>query len=187
MKYFFAFLIILLLPASARAEFKLYTENDLNISEFGVSIDDQKDNITIIATQGGPSLEAAFCAAFSGISELISTSISGNSRETSTRIAGFEVNAEYEIEENGQKTNMTEIVQISEGNLYLTCYSQISENGKGEIVEEYSVIENITSDDGELNLLEGREDNHCRYAVLEHGYAPKSDYFKVIIGVKCSK
>jgi len=64
MKCFIAFLIILLLPASARAEFKLYTENDLNISEFGVSIDDQKDNITIIATQRGPSLEAAFCAAF---------------------------------------------------------------------------------------------------------------------------
>ena len=39
-----------LLPASARAEFKLYTKNDLNISEFGVSIDDQKDNFTIIAT-----------------------------------------------------------------------------------------------------------------------------------------
>ena len=47
MKYFIAFLIILLLPASARAEFKLYTQNDLNISEFGVSIDDQKDNITL--------------------------------------------------------------------------------------------------------------------------------------------
>ena len=187
MKYFIAVLIMFLLPVSASAKFKLYNENDLNVSEFGVSIDDQKDNFTIIATQGGPSLEAAFCAAFAGISELISTSISNNSRETSTIIAGFEVNAEYGIEENGQKTNMTEIVQISEGGLYLTCYSQISENGKGDIVEEYSVIENITADDGELNLLEGREDNHCRYALLEHGYAPKSDYFKVIIGLRCSK
>jgi len=123
MKYFIALLIMFLLPVSASAKFKLYNENDLNVSEFGVSIDDQKDNFTIIATQGGPSLEAAFCAAFAGISELISTSISNNSRETSTIIAGFEVNAEYGIEENGQKTNMTEIVQISEGDLYLTCYS----------------------------------------------------------------
>jgi len=31
-----------LLPVSASAKFKLYNENDLNVSEFGVSIDDQK-------------------------------------------------------------------------------------------------------------------------------------------------
>lgn len=186
MKYLIAVLIIFLVPASASAEFKLYAENEMNYSEFGVSIDDQKDSATLIAMQGGPSLEAAFCAAFLAISEFISTSISNNSRETNTKIAGFEVNAEYAIEENGQKTNMTEIVQISDGN-YLTCYSQMSENGQSEIVEEYSVIQNITADNGELNLLERREDNHCRYAPLEHGYAPESDYFKVIIGVRCNK
>lgn len=115
MKYLIAVLIIFLVPASASAEFKLYAENEMNYSEFGVSIDDQKDSATLIAMQGGPSLEAAFCAAFLAISEFISTSISNNSRETNTKIAGFEVNAEYAIEENGQKTNMTEIVQISDG------------------------------------------------------------------------
>ena len=187
MKYLIAVLIIFLLPASASAEFKLYAENEMNFSDFGVSIDDQKDSATLIATQGGSSLEAAFCAAFLEISEFISTSISSNSRETNTKIAGFEVNAEYAIEENDQKTNMTEIVQISDGNLYLTCYSQMSENGNREIVEEHSVIQNITANDGELNLLERREDNQCRYAPLEHGYAPESDYFKVIIAVRCNK